>query len=221
MTHAPMPVLSRIDIIDHIRQGKLSFVPNLDGFQMQPHAVDLRLGMSFRLPKHWKMTPKGREAMIVDPFEMNGEQHEVLELKPGQVFELLPGEVVIAETLERVELNCDNLMAVLFPRSSLNRRGLSVDLSGIVDVWYQGKLIIPVSNKTDQVIRLYPGERICQLIFETVSSPIDRDAASQHGLNKAKYAENAGADFKKDRREENSLIQEGRLDELKEKYKLP
>ena len=191
-----MPVLSRIDIIDHIRQGKLGFVPNLDGFQMQPHAVDLRLGMSFRLPKHWKMTAKGREAMIVDPFEMNGEQHEILELKPGQVFELLPGEVVIAETLERVELNCDNLMAILFPRSSLNRRGLSVDLSGIVDVWYQGKLIIPVSNKTDQVIRLYPGERICQLIFETVSSPIDRDAASQHGLNKAKY-ENAGADFKK------------------------
>lgn len=216
-----MPVLSRNDIIDHIRTGKLQFEPNLDGFQMQPHAVDLRLGTSFRLPKHWKLTDKGREAMIVDPFESNGDQHETVELKPGQVFELLPGEVVIAETLERVGLNGDNLMAVLFPRSSLNRRGLSVDLSGIVDVWYQGKLIIPVSNKTDQVIRLYPGERICQLVFETLSTPIDRESASQHGLNKAKYVAGKDTGFKSDRREENMLVQEGRINELKEKYKLP
>lgn len=216
-----MPVLSRIDILEHIRAGKIGFTPNLDGFQMQPHAVDLRLSTAFRLPRHWKLTQKGREAMIVDPFEMNGDQHEVIELKPGQVFELLPGEVVIAETLERVELNCDNVMALLFPRSSLNRRGLSVDLSGIVDVWYQGKLMIPLSNKTDQVIRLYPGERICQLIFETLSSPIDRESASQHGLNKAKYNETKDPSFKKDRGEEILLIQEGRLTELKEKYKLP
>jgi dCTP deaminase len=216
-----MPVLSRTDILEHIRGGKLGFTPNLDGFQMQPHAVDLRLGNSFRLPRHWKMTAKGREAMIVDPFEMNGDQHEIVELKPGQVFELLPGEVVIAETLERVELKCDNVMALLFPRSSLNRRGLSVDLSGIVDVWYEGKLMIPLSNKTDQVIRLYPGERICQLIFETLSSAVDRESGAQHGLNKAKYIETQDPSFKKDRGEEILLIQEGRLAELKEKYKLP
>lgn len=215
-----MSVLSRTDIIDHIRQGKLGFSPNLDGFQMQPHAVDLRLGTKFRLPRHWRMTEEGRRAVTVDPFEINGDEHETVELKPGQVFELLPGEVIIAETLERIDLACDNLMAVLFPRSSLNRRGLSVDLSGIVDVWYSGNLIIPISNKTDQVIRLYPGERICQLIFQMLTSPIDKDSAQQHGLNRAKYmAGDRG--HKQDRREEIMLIQEGRLDELKEKYRLP
>jgi dCTP deaminase len=166
------------------------------------------------------MTDEGRKAVTVDPFETNGDEHEIVEVKPGQVFELLPGEVIIAETLESIELSCDNLMAILFPRSSLNRRGLSVDLSGIVDVWYKGSLIIPISNKTDQVIRLYPGERICQLIFETLSSQIDKDSALQHGLNKAKYMTNDAA-HKKDRREETLLIQEGRLDELKDKYKLP
>ncbi|MBI4122306.1 MAG: dCTP deaminase [Parcubacteria group bacterium] len=216
-----MPVLSRADILDHIRTGRLAFTPRLDGFQIQPHAVDLRLGTSFRIPKPWHITARGREAMIVDPFELNGEQHETVVLKPGQVFELLPGEVVITETLERVELNGENFMAVLFPRSSVNRRGLSVDMSGIVDVWYQGKLMIPVSNKTDQVIRLYPGERICQLIFETLSSPIDHVAAVQHGLNKAKYLETQDPSFKKDRLEEITLVQQGRLDELKERYKLP
>lgn len=216
-----MAVLSRTDIIDHVRHGTLAFKPGLDGFQMQPHAVDLRLGTTFRLPRHWHMTKNGREAIVVDPFEANGDYHETIKLEPGQVFELLPGEVIIAETLERVELNSDNLMAVLFPRSSLNRRGLSVDLSGIVDVWYQGHLIIPVSNKTDQVIRLYPGERICQLVFETLTTPIDKESASQHGLNKAKYQAAQDSGFKVDRAEEVLMIQEGRLHELKDKYKLP
>lgn len=216
-----MPVLSRTDIIDHVRKGTLAFEPGLDGFQMQPHAVDLRLGTTFRLPRHWHLTKNGREAIVVDPFEINGDYHEIIRLESGQVFELLPGEVIIAETLERVELNSDNLMAILFPRSSLNRRGLSVDLSGIVDVWYQGHLIIPVSNKTDQVIRLYPGERICQLVFETLSSPVDKESASQHGLNKAKYQSVQDSGFKVDRAEEVLMIQEGRLTELKERYKLP
>jgi len=216
-----MAVLSRNDILDYIKQEKLGFHPNLDGFQIQPHAVDLRLGTEFRLPRHWRMTSHGREAIIVDPFEEKNDYHERITLAPGQVFELLPGEMVIAETYERVELKCDDLMAVLFPRSSLNRRGLSVDLSGIVDVWYTGKLIIPVSNKTDQVIRLYPGERICQLIFERLSSPIDKESAHLHGLNAAKYMTEEGPGFKRDRSEEISLIKAGQLEELKEKYKLP
>lgn len=216
-----MAVLSRSDIIEHIKLGKLGFTPNLDGFQMQPHAVDLRLGIQFRLPRHWRMTKNGREAIIVDPFKESAEYNETVTLSPGQVFELLPGEKIIAETLERVELKCDNIMALLFPRSSLNRRGLSVDLSGIVDVWYQGKLIIPIINQTDQVIRLYPGERICQLIFETISSPIDEEAGSQHGLDKSKYVESEDPNFKKDRIEEIELIQSGSLDELKEKFRLP
>lgn len=216
-----MSVLTRDDILNHIREGKLGFSPNLDGFQMQPHAVDLRLGTEFMLPRHWQMTPKGREAMTVDPFAENGDYHERISLSPGQVFELLPGEMIIGETYERVELKCDNLMAMLFPRSSLNRRGLSVDLSGIVDVWYQGKLIIPISNKTDQVIRLYPGERICQLIFENLSSSVDPESAKRHGLANAKYNDNKNKEFKQDKKEEITLIQQGSLDELKDKYRLP
>lgn len=216
-----MPVLSRKDIISHINEGKLGFKPNLDGFQMQPHAVDLRLGTQFRIPRHWHMTKQGREAIVVDPFKESKEYNETVTLSPGQVFELLPGEKIIAETYEAVELKCDNIMAILFPRSSLNRRGLSVDLSGIVDVWYQGKLIIPVSNQTDQVIRLYPGERICQLIFETISTPMDEQSASLHGLNKAKYMTQEDPQFKQDRNEEIELIQSGHLDELKTKFRLP
>ena len=216
-----MSVLSRNDILAHIREGKLGFSPNLDGFQMQPHAVDLRLGTQFRLPRHWRMTKNGREAITVDPFHESADYNETVTLSPGQVFELLPGEKIIAETYEKVELKCDNLMAILFPRSSLNRRGLSVDLSGVVDVWYQGRLIIPVSNQTDQVIRLYPGERICQLLFEKLSSPIDEESATNHGLTRAKYAEDEDPNFKVDRNEETELIQKGELEQLKEKFRLP
>jgi len=214
-----MSVLSRKDILQHIQDERLGFSPNLDGFQMQPHAVDLRLGTLFKVPRHWHMTPKGREAVTVDPFAEIQDYHEIVTLEPGQVFELLPGEKITAKTLESVHLNCDNLMAKLFPRSSLNRRGLSVDLSGIVDVWYSGHLIIPISNKTDQVIRLYPGERICQLIFETLSTPVEKSSALRHGLSQAKYVKHE-SNFKRDTDEETNLIIEGKLEELKERYKV-
>jgi hypothetical protein len=59
----------------------------------------------------------------------------------------------------------------LYPRSSVNRRGLSVDLTGIIDAGYEGKLLIPVTNNTkSQVIRMYPGERFCQVVFERIDN---------------------------------------------------
>lgn len=215
-----MAVLSRKDILERIKEGKLKFTPNLDAFQMQPHAVDLRLGLRFRLARHWKVTDKGREATIVDPFTDLNTQHEVIDLKPGQYFELLPGEMVIGETYEQIGLTSEDIMAVLYPRSSLNRRGLSIDLSGIVDVWYEGALMIPISNKTDQVIRVYPGERICQVTFSTLSSAISKEEGELHGVAKAKYQGGNGVHARKDRTEEIDLIKSGQLDTLKQNYSL-
>lgn len=215
-----MAVLSRNDILERIKEGKLKFTPNLDAFQMQPHAVDLRLGLRFRLARHWKVTDKGREATIVDPFTDLNTQHEIIDLKPGQYFELLPGEMVIGETYEQIGLTSEDIMAVLYPRSSLNRRGLSIDLSGIVDVWYEGALMIPISNKTDQVIRVYPGERICQVTFSTLSSGISKEEGEIHGVAKAKYQGGNGVEARKDRNEEIDLIKSGQLDSLKQNYSL-
>lgn len=218
-------ILSKADILKRMKEGEIGFSPMIDGFQVQPHAIDLRLGMEFHIPKTWELTKAGRKAITIDPLdrEKNGKNYERVVLKPGQYFELLPEEAIIGTTYEQIELEAEDLMCVLYPRSSLNRRGLSVALSGIIDVGYKGHLMIPIVNHTaSQTIRIYPGERVCQVVFETISSSITPDEARLHGLSEAKYhrAKNGFIAGKSDREDEIDMIKKGQLDELKKKFKV-
>lgn len=166
-------ILTRHSIQDLIDKKLLNFSPNLDKYQNQPHAVDLRLGTVFYISKTWKLTPNGREIITVDMTKKDENNYEKVELKPGQYFDLAPGESIIASTLEKIEIKAPNLMGVLYPRSSINRRGLSVDLTGIIDAFYAGSLMIPILNKTNsQIIRIYPGERICQVLFHRLEDDL-------------------------------------------------
>ena len=211
-------ILTRHDILELIEKEELNFIPSLDRFQNQPHAVDLRLGTVFYLPKTWKLTDKGREIIAVDVTECAGDNYEKIELEPGQYFDLAPGESIIASTLERIELKSPSLMGILYPRSSINRRGLSVDLTGIVDAYYQGNLMIPILNKTtSQVIRIYPGERICQIVFHKLTQDLTETESLIHGKVAAKYngADGKNLSSKKDADEEINYIKSGDLEGLK------
>ena len=211
-------ILTREDIRHLLATDKLAFDPKLDKYQDQPHAVDLRLGTTFYLPKIWQMTESGREVLTVDVTKSGENNFEQLELKPGQYFELAPGESVIGSTLEKIELKSDDLMGVLYPRSSINRRGLSVDMTGIVDVHYTGHLMIPIHNKThSQIIRIYPGERICQIVFHKLTHSIDREEALRHGAVAAKYegCDNQTLCLKQDADTELDLIKKGDFESLK------
>lgn len=211
-------ILTRHEISTLLETQKIIFAPALDAFQNQPHAVDLRLGTVFYIPKIWRLTAKGREIVTVDVTEAAGDNYEKVELTPGQFFDLAPGESIIASTLEKITLNEPDIMGVLYPRSSINRRGLSVDMTGIVDAHYSGHLMIPILNKTtSQVIRIYPGERICQLVFQKIITPLDRSDALRHGKVGAKYQDASAVSLssKKDADEENQLIKSGDLAGLK------
>lgn len=211
-------ILTRHDIAALLSSGKLEFSPALDQWQNQPHAVDLRLGTVFYLPKIWKLSAAGREVLNVDVTQQCGDNFEKIELKPGQFFELAPGESIIASTLEKISLRADDLMGVLYPRSSINRRGLSVDLTGIVDAHYSGHLMIPIHNRTSsQIIRIYPGERICQVVFQRLASGLQKEDALRHGVSVAKYEGASAAELssKKDADKEMSLLRSGDLDALK------
>ncbi|MDO8493356.1 MAG: dCTP deaminase [bacterium] len=168
-----MSVLGKSQIYEKIQKKELIFSPALDKFQLGSHSVDLRLGFTFMVPKFWHVTKKGREAINIDYLDNKGKSNfDIVELEQGQRFDILPGEYVIFSTFESIKLP-KNIMAVLYPRSSVNRRGLSVDLTGIIDAGYEGHLIIPVRNNTkSQTIRVYPGERFCQLVFEELSGPL-------------------------------------------------
>lgn len=210
-------ILTRHDIRRLIESGGIGFTPPLDPWQDQPHAVDLRLGTTFYVPRIWKLSDRGREIITVDVTKAN-EHYDTVELKPGQYFELAPNEAILASTLERIELKEPDIMGVLYPRSSVNRKGLSVDLTGIIDAHYAGHLMIPLWNRTQsQVIRLLPGERICQVVFEKLTEGLEREDALRHGAQTAKYEGACAGTLhsKADDDEEMELLRSGDLESLK------
>jgi dCTP deaminase len=209
-----MPIITRQQILERIKAGSLSFKPNLDQFQLHGHSVDLRLGFTFLIPKMWHMTPKGRESLDITHFDKrNHECFEVIELEQGQYFDLLPQEYILVSTLEGVKMPND-LMAVLYPRSSTNRKGLSLDLTGIIDAGYEGQLVLPIRNNTrSQTVRLFPGERLCQVVFEELKNPVEPRQSKYHQKDVIE-----GVIMEK--KDEVDLVIKGDIKSLKEKFKV-
>lgn len=208
-----MAILTKHEILQRVKEKNIVITPSLDSFQVQAHAVDLRLGFTFLLPKAWRMTKRGREALMIDPLKDHGPEYfDVLELEQGQAFDLLPQEYVLVSTFETVKIP-DDLMAVLYPRSSVNRKGLSVDLTGIIDSGYEGPLTLPIRNNTrSQVIQLHPGERICQVVFEQLTQPVEARKSRWH----MKDVVDKGA---KEKSKEMKLVFSGDIKKLKSDYK--
>lgn len=205
-------ILVKNQILELISDGKLKFSPSIDSFQVQTHSIDLRLGYSFMIPRVWGQTEKGREAFLVDYLDAR-DRFEIIELEHKQFFDILPKESVVATTLEEVGLP-DDLMAVLYPRSSINRKGLSVDLSGIIDAGYEGRLLIPITNNTSHVIRLYPGERFCQLVFYPLSEKVTVEKSRWH------KKDIVVGRLSEKRKVEEKFISRGEIKKLKQKYAL-
>ncbi len=218
-----MGILTRKEIQDAVSDNRLAFSPELDHFQMQPHAIDLRLGYKFYIPRNWTLDEKGRRAIKVsiDDIDAHKEQFDEIQLQDGQYFELLPNEFVIGTSLERIEINDMQIMAILFPRTSTNRRGIDLSLSGIIDTGYKGNLIFPMKNEAgNQVIRIFPGERVCQVIFQNLNSKLTIDEANLHGVSAAKYTDESSGQYKLDKDEERQHITQGKLNELKKQFKI-
>lgn len=218
-----MAILTKPRLLELIQKNELVFEPGVDAFQLSAATVDLRVGWSFYIPETWKYGEKGRVAIMADYSDNSliQENYQLIKLKPGQYFEILPGESIIASTLEKVSINSGKLMGVLYPRSSATRRGLTVQ-SGVADPFFSGNLVIPIRNNNYHVVRIYPGERICQMQFQELSDELSKEEATKKGLTDPKYyaATPYNLGVKPDPQEELELLRGGNIETLKEKYKL-
>ncbi len=210
-----MAVLTKTKILERVKTGELGFTPGLDLFQLQDHSVDLRLGFTFMIPKVWHLTERGRESLDILHFDKQNQQYfDIVELEAKQYFDLLPQEYILVSTLESVKVPRD-VMAVLYPRSSTNRKGLSLDLTGIVDSGYEGQLTLPIRNNTrSQIVRLYPGERLCQIVFEELTETIAQPRPSKY------HRRDIIEGVSREKEEEAALILNGAVKQLKTDYKI-
>jgi dCTP deaminase len=146
-----------------IQTGHLGVDP-YDPMLVQPASLDLRLHRRFLVL---------RGPGYLDPSHEAGEW-ERRELAPrGQVFDIEPGDFVLASTLERIRMP-DDLLARLEGKSSIGRLGLRIhSTAGFIDPGFEGRITLELSVDSGQKIALWPGMLIGQLSLARLSAPAE------------------------------------------------
>ncbi|AWX33521.1 MAG: dCTP deaminase [Methanosphaera sp.] len=161
-----MAILSDVDIKKYLDEGKIVIDPIEDDKQIQPSSVDLRLGDEF---KGFKIVTKP----FIDPFDkIDLESYmESLTVEEGEPFIIHPGEFTLATTYEYVKIP-DDIVARVEGRSSMGRLGITMHVTaGYIDPGFEGRITLEISNIGKMPVALYPGQRVCQIVFETMTSP--------------------------------------------------
>lgn len=96
---------------------------------------------------------------------------ETFHLNEKSMYVLQPGEFVLGSTIEYVNVPYD-LVARVEGRSSIGRLGVMVNVTaGYIDPGFMGNITLELFNCSDKPFKLNYGDRLCQIVFETLSSP--------------------------------------------------
>ena len=150
-------ILSDGTISRMLAEGGLVITP-LEREQIQPASVDIRLGRTFGVVED---SPSGVITMS-----------EKISYKTIETdtYVLLPGQFVLATTMEYFELP-DDLTAFVEGRSSLGRMGLFIQNAGWVDPGFKGEITLELFNANRCAIELTAGRRVGQLVFAKMDAP--------------------------------------------------
>lgn len=182
-------ILSDRDIKKMLSAGRIKISPDPDlSTQLQPASFDLRLSSKFRVfrptstPYIDPQDPATFDEMTELTDTADHEQPLLPHLPKGpRPFVIHPGEFVLGMTKEFVELP-DDITARVEGRSSLGRLGIIIhSTAGYVDPGFKGNITLEITNIGSVPVLLHPDMRICQLAFETMSSPAEKDYAEKGG----------------------------------------
>jgi dCTP deaminase len=166
-----MAVLSDRDIRGALQAGRIRIDP-YEPSCLQPSSVDLHLDRDFRVFRNNRYP-------YIDVRSPQPDLTELVSIADDEPFILHPGEFVLGQTAEWVELP-DDLVARLEGKSSLGRLGLLIhSTAGYVDPGWKGNLTLELSNVANLPIALYTGMKIGQISFFRMSSPVERPYGSK------------------------------------------
>jgi len=161
-------VLSKPDILSYLRDGKLRFTPEIEAKQVAQVSIDLRLGRRF---SEFREPPRYLSAVNVDPSLWGSADlwlhHE------QDVFRLMPGRFVLAQTLERVYVPND-LMGLVEGRSSYARVGVTVHVTAPkIDPGFDAQITLEMANFGSVAVELRAGvDAPAQLILMRLTTPL-------------------------------------------------
>ncbi len=163
-------ILSDRDLKARISSGDIGIDPLDDPeLQIQPASIDLRLGNRFVVYK----LPHVPCIDSADPESVTGYTEEIV-IEEGASFTMHPGEFALGSTVERVRVPTD-LVARVEGRSSIGRIAIVVHATaGFIDPGFDGEITLELANLGRCAVKLYPGMRISQVVFHTMTSPAER-----------------------------------------------
>ena len=144
-------ILSDKTIMKMLEEKSLTITP-IEPEQIQPASVDIRLGNTFSIVED------SSTGVITLENEI---KYKTIET---DTYVLLPGQFVLATTMEYFELP-DDLTAFVEGRSSLGRMGLFIQNAGWVDPGFKGEITLELFNANRCAIELKSGRRVGQLVF--------------------------------------------------------
>ncbi len=160
-------------IEDHIKRGFIKVDP-YDPALIQPNSLDIRLG------NHFVWYVPGDD--VIDPFERESVCAEVEEMTADSIV-LAPGQFVLAETYEAIELP-DKIVASIEGKSSIARLGVELhQTGGWIDAGFRGTITLEMCNVNSRPVKMYAGMPIGQLVFYTT----ERAARPYNCKGDAKY----------------------------------
>lgn len=174
-------ILSDRDIRAALASGHLGIEPLADvDAQIQPCSVDLRLSDAF-----YDLIPCA--GLVLDPRD-SSTQHGYRFTTTGSYI-LDPGEFILGSTIERVRVPHD-LLARVEGCSTFGRLGVMVHVTaGFVDPGFSGEITLELKNVGPLPVALWPGDKICQIAFQTLTSAVERPYGPERG---SKYQGQAG-----------------------------
>lgn len=96
---------------------------------------------------------------------------ETFTLDEKSMYVLQPGEFILGSTIEYVTIP-QYIVARVEGRSSIGRLGVMVHVTaGYIDPGFRGNITLELFNCSDKPFQLSYGDCLCQIVFETLSSP--------------------------------------------------
>lgn len=143
-------ILSDRTIKDIIVNQKVFLVNPYNPIHQQPNSIDLMLGGELK-------TLDGK----------------CIDLKMDS-YKIKPNEFLLGSTEETIHIPYD-LVGHIDGKSSIGRLGVFIHISsGFVDSGFTGNVTLEIYNCSNKEFELYHGMSICQIVFETLTSPVEK-----------------------------------------------
>ncbi|KKQ11659.1 MAG: Deoxycytidine triphosphate deaminase [candidate division WS6 bacterium GW2011_GWC2_36_7] len=159
-------ILSDKTIKAKLKTGEITIKP-FDEKYLQPASYDLHLDSHF-------LVFNKKKDFVIDVKQPMEDLMQSIEVDENKGYVLQPGEFVLANVKEVTGVDGKHI-ARLEGKSSLGRLGLAIHVTaGFLDPGNSLRLTLHMINLSPLPIKIYPGMKIAQIIFELLDQECER-----------------------------------------------